>query len=1290
MKLAKKNMNVTISLDGEKEFKKAIKDIKEEQKLLNSESKLTKTIYADNKKSTEALSASNYILTKQLDAQSKKVEELAKRHKEASNAYGENSKIAKDFELQINNEKTSLKKLNNELKRNNEQIEKNVKSSDEFNKKIEKMANGFENVGKKATTFVTLPVVAGLTAGIKGASDFSENVNKLEVAFDGATSKVEQFSKTALTDFGLSKNAVYELTSSYGMLGANQEQAIKLSERSADMASIFNDSIENTSNALKAIYTGEGEPLKKYGVIMTEANVKAYALANGLENLSKEQQRYAYVLEETSIAQDDYKNTSDGLANTTRTIIETFKEFVTNVGTIMLPTVEEIGIKLKDFSTGLLEVDEDTLKVIVTFGLIMAGAGPLIIIISNGIKTLGILSTALNTVTASATASKIALGPVGLAITAVTAVIGAGAFVWKKFSDEQEEARQAMMHSGETALELAENLEKANSNVSNVTALTDEYKMLKETIADNNTSTSELVSAKERLKEIEEQLIEISNNSGLAVDIDNIGDYLPLLNERVALERELLEVQSNSFLASNNYEKLVQEEATLKQSREELISQIKEMQSQQTELTNITIKMQTAYYSLDHESEEYTNTMNGLNNELLAHGVSVQNVDDYIKKLSGKIDESTKALELNNEELITVQNSQSKYQRALEITNGETEINIQKTSDLTNRSKELSESINVTNGAILALNKGESLSAETSSELISLYPELNSYVDEQGRLNSINADILSSVANASKDTALQQIRDEQAKTEATLKGVQTRTQAYAIEFQKQSILQSVKNGNTGQNGLLYDETFLKGKREANELQKQLNDLKSAETEINKLLIKSSNDTASVVKKNSNSTAKTEKDNSKDIEKAKEAEQKAIIKAKEEEQKAILEATKKRLKEEESLLKEGLKEQLSIISDKTKNEVSLLEDASNTKIQMLDNEYIKKIELIDESTGLALQGINDEIDAELEKLRITNEGLYNEIQTRKEKIDLIKAESEAEKEKNRIKKENERLDALESNVLKAETYEERIKAEKDLQDYKDELAYNQRERERQANIDLLQDEVKGFEEQAKKEIEITDKTIKEKQKLQEGYLKTLTDTLDNELSDVEKRYGLLNEALENGDFTNNINVTSNTNITDTKKYSELPTEIVTEVNSVAVDNVENIWINGIDDLFKNISNIFKRNEKVWHGAGMDLGNQLLNGLKAITPTIESIIDELTTRIDEAISLANELNSVTSSNKYVSNTNYNYSTSTSNSFSSPLNIQNFNNNTGSDINVISKQLAQQNKDAYLAKGGSFDFA
>ena len=60
------------------------------------------------------------------------------------------------------------------------------------------------------------------------------------------------------------------------------DMAINLTARAADMASFYNKSIEETSTALKSIYTGETESLKEYGVVMTQVNLQEFARQQGI------------------------------------------------------------------------------------------------------------------------------------------------------------------------------------------------------------------------------------------------------------------------------------------------------------------------------------------------------------------------------------------------------------------------------------------------------------------------------------------------------------------------------------------------------------------------------------------------------------------------------------------------------------------------------------------------------------------------------------------------------------------------------------------------------------------------------------------------------------------------------------------------------------------------------------------------------------------------------------------------------------------------------------------------
>ena len=60
---------------------------------------------------------------------------------------------------------------------------------------------------------------------------------------------------------------------------AGKLMSMQLTALSGDMASFYNVSQEVANTALNSIFTGETETLKKFGIVLTEANLKEYALS---------------------------------------------------------------------------------------------------------------------------------------------------------------------------------------------------------------------------------------------------------------------------------------------------------------------------------------------------------------------------------------------------------------------------------------------------------------------------------------------------------------------------------------------------------------------------------------------------------------------------------------------------------------------------------------------------------------------------------------------------------------------------------------------------------------------------------------------------------------------------------------------------------------------------------------------------------------------------------------------------------------------------------------------------
>lgn len=189
---------------------------------------------------------------------------------------------------------------------------------------------------------------------VDAASDLAEAQNVVDTAFGAMSYKMEQFADTALETYGISELTAKNMGSTYMAMAkgmgvatdAASDMAVTLTGRLSDIMSFYNKTQSEVDTIGRALITGETEPLKAIGVVMTQTNLSAYAMAQGFsktyaEMSSNEQLlvRYKYFLEQTALAQGDFAKTSEGWANQTRLLSERINEFMTNLGGLIMNTL---------------------------------------------------------------------------------------------------------------------------------------------------------------------------------------------------------------------------------------------------------------------------------------------------------------------------------------------------------------------------------------------------------------------------------------------------------------------------------------------------------------------------------------------------------------------------------------------------------------------------------------------------------------------------------------------------------------------------------------------------------------------------------------------------------------------------------------------------------------------------------------------------------------------------------------------------------------------------------------
>ena len=221
------------------------------------------------------------------------------------------------------------------------------------------------SVGKIATGFLAANVVqsaigsvtAFASESIKAASSLGESLNAVNVVFKESSQQVLDWGKNNATQFGLSQRAFNELATPLGAmlknsgmsLDATASTTINLTERAADMASVFNTDVKDALAAITAGLRGEADPLERYGVKLSAAAVEAKALADtgkatakSLTDQELAAARVALIFDQTKAVTGDFKNTSDGLANSQRIAAAEMETLQAQVGEKMLPAMLEL------------------------------------------------------------------------------------------------------------------------------------------------------------------------------------------------------------------------------------------------------------------------------------------------------------------------------------------------------------------------------------------------------------------------------------------------------------------------------------------------------------------------------------------------------------------------------------------------------------------------------------------------------------------------------------------------------------------------------------------------------------------------------------------------------------------------------------------------------------------------------------------------------------------------------------------------------------------------------------
>lgn len=374
------------------EVKEGVKETNKQLKMLNNEYKAVKAESRATGKAIDMLAGRKDYLTERIKILNGALDEYKKRLETAKEK--DNAKAVENYSEKIQKTETELRALQADLGAVNKKLDEQKGFLGKSTAEWDKMSKKLKDTGKDLSLKVTAPIMAAGAAAFKMGGDYEQALGKMNDVFGENNKAVKDWLKTSMESFGLSKLSAAEMIADFGALfdnyGFKIEETTKMSqnlvERVRDLGAKYNRTSEEVSTALNAIFTGQTEPLRKFGVVLNQASLQEYAYAQGVRKkisemteAEKVQLRYNFVMAQTSTALGYFKKEH----NTASAQLENFREIVKEIGVtfgeVIIPVFGPILNGINNTLKYVAGLDQGTRKFIVTIALMAASIGPLLV-----------------------------------------------------------------------------------------------------------------------------------------------------------------------------------------------------------------------------------------------------------------------------------------------------------------------------------------------------------------------------------------------------------------------------------------------------------------------------------------------------------------------------------------------------------------------------------------------------------------------------------------------------------------------------------------------------------------------------------------------------------------------------------------------------------------------------------------------------------------------------------------------------------------------------------------------
>lgn len=246
-----------IGIDGEKEFRDALKSMGQQLKTLGTEMTAVTSAFDVDNDSQKKLAAQSDVLNRQLEVQQQRISEIQKALDYAKANYSENSNEVQRWQQALNNATADLNRTKSGIESINEEM-KNTSIFSQFGGALKSGLAVAAKAAAAATAAAAGAVIALTKSAVENYGEYEQLVGGVETLFKDSAGTVEEYANNAYKTAGLSANEYMETVTSFSAsllqsMGNDTQAAAEKADRAitdmSDNANKMGTDMQSIQNA---------------------------------------------------------------------------------------------------------------------------------------------------------------------------------------------------------------------------------------------------------------------------------------------------------------------------------------------------------------------------------------------------------------------------------------------------------------------------------------------------------------------------------------------------------------------------------------------------------------------------------------------------------------------------------------------------------------------------------------------------------------------------------------------------------------------------------------------------------------------------------------------------------------------------------------------------------------------------------------------------------------------------------------------------------------------------------